>query len=365
MYEEEDDDLPLQYRRLTAHLQTGSADFNRRLAAYLTNQVAMRSAMEQMIQSPYAQYPNGAYQPRPNMFASPMLSHPNMIPTAANGSYRSAPYPSPHQTPHRSGHGRAFSMASIPARQGRQSPPSSETPSSLDHRRLSTPASIHPGDVSTGHVNTDGIKPDPDYLRQTQSATHTFQSSWQDLGPFTTSLPPESQQMLAHAPGFDHNDPSYAMLMHGSEQYVSNPYYPWHDVRGDGGIKGMPVHPSAYNGMSATLAPSVLDQSADINDTSSESTATNTHAATNTPSLSSAAARTASDASSLPTAGLDFNFSQETKGLDFGCTVALTSGQITPAAEGFWDHFVMDGSWDDGVEVEAAGSGGGGSGGGS
>src|SRR3984957_20785659 len=45
MYEEEDDDLPLQYRRLTAHLQTNSVDFNRRLEAYLTNQVAMRSAM--------------------------------------------------------------------------------------------------------------------------------------------------------------------------------------------------------------------------------------------------------------------------------------------------------------------------------
>src|ERR1700742_3738207 len=57
MYEEEDDDLPLQYRRLTAHLQTNSADFNRRLAAYLTNQVAMRSAMEHMSQNPYGQFP--------------------------------------------------------------------------------------------------------------------------------------------------------------------------------------------------------------------------------------------------------------------------------------------------------------------
>ncbi|OQN95103.1 hypothetical protein B0A48_18887, partial [Cryoendolithus antarcticus] len=28
MYEEEDDDLPMQYRRLTAHLQTQNADFD-------------------------------------------------------------------------------------------------------------------------------------------------------------------------------------------------------------------------------------------------------------------------------------------------------------------------------------------------
>ncbi|EXJ85729.1 hypothetical protein A1O1_06097 [Capronia coronata CBS 617.96] len=365
MYEEEDDDLPLQYRRLTAHLQTGSADFNRRLAAYLTNQVAMRSAMEQMIQNPYAQYPNAAtYQSRPNMFSSPLLSHPNMASPAATGSYRPSPYPSPHQANFRSNHGRAFSMASIPTRQERQSPPSSDPPGSLDHRRLSTPATIQLGDTSAGQVNTDGIKPDPEYMRQTQSATlsaqqnhggggHAFSSSWQDMGPFTTTLPPESQQMFAHAPGFDHNDPSYAMLMHGSDQYVSSPYYPWHDMRSGGGVKGMPVHASAYQGMSATLAPSVLEQSvesAHSQEINSESTPTNTHGST----ASSAADRTASDASSLPTAGLDFNFSQESKGLDFGGAMPLTSGQITPAGEGFWDHFVMDGSWDDGAEVEGA-----------
>ena len=56
IYEEEDDDLPEQYRRLTAHLQTGSADFNRRLSAYLTNHVAMRSALDQAITNSYAQH---------------------------------------------------------------------------------------------------------------------------------------------------------------------------------------------------------------------------------------------------------------------------------------------------------------------
>ena len=45
MYEEEDADLPMQYRRLTAHLHTSNTDFDRRLAAYLTNHVAMRTAL--------------------------------------------------------------------------------------------------------------------------------------------------------------------------------------------------------------------------------------------------------------------------------------------------------------------------------
>src|SRR3954452_1458488 len=49
MYEEEDDDLPMQYRRLTAHLQTTNVDFDRRLAAYLTNHVAMRTALGNVV----------------------------------------------------------------------------------------------------------------------------------------------------------------------------------------------------------------------------------------------------------------------------------------------------------------------------
>lgn len=47
MYEEEDDDLPSHYRRLAAHIQTGSSDFNRRLSEYLTTHVAMRDAYYQ------------------------------------------------------------------------------------------------------------------------------------------------------------------------------------------------------------------------------------------------------------------------------------------------------------------------------
>jgi hypothetical protein len=53
MYEEEDDDLPHHYRCLTAHLQTHSTDFNQRLSAYLTNHVAMRSALDQALRDSY------------------------------------------------------------------------------------------------------------------------------------------------------------------------------------------------------------------------------------------------------------------------------------------------------------------------
>lgn len=153
--------------------------------------------------------------------------------------------------------------------------------------------------------------------------------------------------MLGNAPGFDPNDPSWANLMHGADQYISDPYYPWHNMQG--GIKGMPVHPAAYQGMSITLAPSALEHVVDGN-AKSTNTSASTPAATNT--------------NALPTAGSDFNFSQESKGLDFGggrgCGVMATgSSQATPAGEGFWDNFI-DGGWEDGVnDAYDAGSGGG------
>lgn len=348
MYEEEDDDLPLHYRRLTAHLQTGSADFNRRLAAYLTNQVAMRSAMEQMAQNSFGHYPGGSFAGGAGgMFPSPMLPQQGMA--HSPGAYqRPAPYPSPHQPNFRQLHGRAYSMQSMPTAQGPASPSTPAHHNSLDSRRMSTPATAGPGSSTTPHLQTDGVKADPEYLRQTQSATlpqggpGSAPPLWQDMGPFTTSLPPESQQMLAHAPGFDVNDPSFAMLMQGSEQYVNHPYYPWQSMQG--GIKGMPVHPSAYHGMSTTLAPAALENAVD-------STPNHTSTTASTPATTHASAPPAR-IDTLPTAGLDFNFSQDSKEPGF-VTMAggmpTGSGQVTPAGEGFWDHFVMDGSWEDGA----------------
>ncbi|ETN37836.1 uncharacterized protein HMPREF1541_07459 [Cyphellophora europaea CBS 101466] len=322
MYEEEDDDLPLQYRRLTAHLQTGSADFNRRLAAYLTNQVAMRSAMEQMVNNPYpSQYGNPQYPQTPqNMFQSPMLNH-NMAQSPAQ-SYRATPYPSPHQSNFRQLHSRAYSMAG-------PTPAVSNPRQSLEQRRLSTP-SVPQAGVPTP-ISTDRGEADSDYMRQTQSAAAThgqFPPLWQDMGPFTTQLPRESQQMLG--PVLDANDPFQAQLMGGSEDFTNVSGYPWSDM--SQGIKGMPVHPSAWPGMSATLAPSALDSTP-----------------TSAGSTPSTVAPTAND-STAPSSGLDFNFSQESKGLNMqkldGNSDALDSDQATPG-DGFWDNFVNDASWAD------------------
>jgi hypothetical protein len=315
MYEEEDDDLPMQYRRLTAHLQTGSADFNRRLAAYLTNQVAMRSAMEQMVNTGYpAQYGNPQYpQTAQGMFQSPML--PPQMTQSPQQSYRATPYPSPHQANFRQLHSRAYSInGPIPTAGSTNARPG------MTDRRMSTPGNVpHP---SPGSINTSA-ESDSDYIRQTQSATMPYSYNM----PFTTTLPPESQQMLG--PALDPNDPFSAQLMAGSETFTNVAGYPWADM--SHGVKGMPVHPSAWPGMSATLAPSAL-------------ISTPTSAAS-TPGTSAATTKD----SNAPSTGLDFHFSQESKGLNLSnidgfSSDAVDSGQVTPG-EGFWDNFVHDGSW--------------------
>jgi hypothetical protein len=206
--------------------------------------------------------------------------------------------------------------------------PANNSRPTMDHRRMSTPGgTVQPG--TSPSIKTEGATTDADYMRQTQSATLPMgqYSPWQDMGPFTTTLPPESQQMLG--PVLDTSDPFQAQLMQGSDGYTNMSGYPWADM--SQGIKGMPVHPSAWAGMSATLAPSAL-------------VSTSTSGAT-TPATS---AHPPKD-STAPSNGIDFNFSQESKGLnlhnlDPTTNDHLDSGQETPS-EGFWDNFVHDASW--------------------
>jgi hypothetical protein len=86
MYEEEDDDLPMQYRRLTAHLQTGSSEFNRRLQDYLSTQVAMRTA--------YVDYTQNAQFANNHSNMQFMGNQQMQSPQQSNGPpiYRQAPY---------------------------------------------------------------------------------------------------------------------------------------------------------------------------------------------------------------------------------------------------------------------------------
>ncbi|KAH8819633.1 hypothetical protein F5884DRAFT_20771 [Xylogone sp. PMI_703] len=64
MYEEEDNKLSLQYRRLAAHVQTHPNYPNGKMSAYMTEQVAIKNVVDQAFTDTYRNYPNIVAAPR-------------------------------------------------------------------------------------------------------------------------------------------------------------------------------------------------------------------------------------------------------------------------------------------------------------
>lgn len=310
MYEEEDDDLPMQYRRLTAHLQTGSADFNRRLSAYLTNHVAMRSALDQAITNSYAQqYPNAPQfaHNHQSMYPSPFIAQ-NMPQQQPAQMFVQPPYNMVTGTPSYRPvqHFRAASISGPQEMsaysQNGPTPGVVQGTNPLDQRRVSMPAKStsppgsahtpmsaqapmfaspkppfqHTSSSNSGKISAspqNAMKPGPhspgqmQASRQPQSQPQSRPQSrpqqhspailggFQDFGPLTTSLPPETQQLLGGAGGpLDPDDPFTKMLMSGHELWQPQ-YTPTLSAA------SKPMYHSSYDGMSATLAPSALDMS--------------------------------------------------------------------------------------------------------
>jgi len=276
MYEEEDDDLPMQYRRLAAHLTTNNADFNRRLNDYLTTHVAMRSALAN---SYGQQFPMP--QQNTSMFPSPMLAHhqqqpqqsqqqqPLMQPpmqTNGTSMYRQQPYPSPHQKTLPSQHHRSLSIAT-PQEYSAQSHGNQS-----NDRRFSTPAT--PATMSPAILNnsTPGTsdKPRPSFPQgsfaqlgqhQQQAPGVLFPSYDQrdsaayakkPYSSFSTALPAESQMFLGSTLDFD--DPLSSMFMAGADQSqiydFSAQLPPTTEAN-----KHQPY--PTFDGLNSTLAPSI------------------------------------------------------------------------------------------------------------
>lgn len=105
MYEEEEDDLPRQYKYLTAHLQTNSPAMNNRVNAYITTQAAMATmARYNEVNRLFSEsFPSAtAYQQQLNrsMYMNPLMNNgdgqfpscssppPAVSPTMTNESYQ-------------------------------------------------------------------------------------------------------------------------------------------------------------------------------------------------------------------------------------------------------------------------------------
>jgi len=239
MYEEEDDDLPLHYRRLTAHLQTGSADFNRRLSAYLTNHVAMRSALEQTIHQSYAQqFPNAPqYAHNQPFFPSPLLAHQQqqLMQQQQQQIFRQQPYPSPQppQSFQLGGQARSASIAT-PQHHAATIGSASPTVPCDDARRMSvpsgsikseTPDSANPATPASTVSGTPQIRPavpqfSPAPLPMSQPflPTYNMGAFSNDFGGvFSSALPINSQMFLGNT--LDMSDPMSSMLMAGSQNF--------------------------------------------------------------------------------------------------------------------------------------------------
>ena len=309
MYEEEDDDLPLQYRRLTANLQTGSLDFNRKLAAYLTHNVAVRSALNQAINDSFAQQYPGAQQFAPNansMFPSPLhtgnlpsgLTHsPQVTPTSPH-PYRQNPYPMPGtpgfrtQSPHKRANSSAlpFENANNNSQGYPTSPLNNGTPSNF--RRMSMPAAtgVKPeikaeassqiGSASATSSPAMAVKSDlqkkasppgqmgpplPQQAQQQQQhqqqhpAMSIFDFQQSNMNPLSMTLPPDTQQLLGAS--LLPNDPFSNILLGGNHpnsffnfnDYMSNDYL-------QTGINST-LAPNAYiPNNSGLVSPSEMDQ---------------------------------------------------------------------------------------------------------
>ena len=294
MYEEEDDDLPMQYRRLTAHLQTSNADFDRRLAAYLTNHVAMRAALGQTMGDQYnnQQYSNAPQFANqlgqfPQSFPNPML--PPQMANMANRSpqsFRASPYP--QQSFRQNMHGRSASIATPQELQNMNNYPQVQSPNATfikpEDRRMSlpvqsqqnaAPSSPHLTSASrtssstsltnlkheaakqgNGQTSPTGQTSPAAYNASYNQVSPAFDPSMMNLMPFSTSLPHESQQLLG--PGFDQNDAFSQMLMGGYGQQQSQPFYTYNPNPSK--FKG---GSPCFDGINQTLAPGMLDTNMD------------------------------------------------------------------------------------------------------
>lgn len=340
----------MQYRRLTAHLQTGSADFNRRLSAYLTNHVAMRTALDQAITNSYAQqYPNAPqFAHNQNMYPSPFMAQ--NIPQQPSPSSYGQPYPTPGTPVYRPGHqARSVSIShaptsysptsmppapspvqSLPQLERRRTSQSSKSSSHSPHGAPATPSSLQslPQTSSTYNVKQESqpsqqmrAPPQPSPPQQQQ---HPFMNAYSTMSPFSTALPMESQMLLGSA--LEPTDPLTSMFMAGSEGMPQ----PYNYNTSPSSLQKPRSFDQPFNGMSATLAPSALDMSP-RHPTYSQPPITTSMAPSSSPGFLGFDA-------TMP----DFSKSQ----IYTSCNSSTGSGTVTPGGiDGGWDAFINDNSW--------------------
>jgi hypothetical protein len=332
MYEEEDDDIPWRYRNVTSHLPINDGLFSRRLQSMLAVQLENQRLLGQAVNSTLQHNPQFQNQNQfisPGMMQMPQTSFQNtMLPpqhlNRMSTGFRQGPYPqqsvrpSPHQrsasiaTPQDLAHAQKYQFDQSPVQQHNS-----------DGRRMSLP----PSAMQAAAPQPGGPQRSPSYTSQQDSTPNTPTNHPQQqnqsqisssiagqsnpLAPFTTTLPMETQQLLASTENFP------GLYMSGTQQqYPMKPQQPFYSYRPNSS-SGKDT-PKNVTGLNQTLLGNTLDTSVGSNQ-------------------SNGLVDTPDSAYSLPlySAGTDTDFSF---GFDdnmfpmqqFGTTSGLGSGQITP-----------------------------------
>jgi hypothetical protein len=200
----------MQYQRLTAHLQTTSADFNRRLNDYMTTQLALRSAMTNGYPPQYSHVPF----PPISMFPSPLVAHQpqsqQQLQPPAHPQllmYRHTPYPSPR---HRQAtfHPGLQRTSSISTLQGQSKITQQESPgTTADDVRRSSTSITSPTTVSLEQTRTRTSISTSKRKRTrppsfSEGSFPQFSPSLElpygpsGYGPFSSTLPLDSQMLM-------------------------------------------------------------------------------------------------------------------------------------------------------------------------
>lgn len=201
MYEEEDDDLPMQYRRFSA-LNPGQpySAFQHRVQNYMTGQVGMRNYLHEAI---YNANQNTAQQ---KYFNALMQQQQQQQQQSGNDGFVAASFQNAAQVPWSPNQStqpeqpvfRTESFSYSPAPKQEQSP--TFTP---DARNMSlslpSPGSRRHGNSSSASRPTQ--QPNQSPQRTSTSSRHSV-SSLDELDPFSATLPANQQQLLDGNPAF-------------------------------------------------------------------------------------------------------------------------------------------------------------------
>jgi len=265
VYEEEEDDPRIQYRQLAVHLQTASADFNRRLSWYLTNHVAMRSALEQAVSNSYAQQHSDVPHDRSSHPISVM--HDNMPQHQPPPLYR--PSSTPILPDRRPGHQSSSASDSPPSSLVQSTDQVDQQPASASLKSSSysslgaksTPLLMQQRAVHSQTSQTSDVKQE-DRASQMRPTLHPspiwrqqlFQNmdGYPNISPSITSRPTQSQMLVG--PALTLNDSMTTMPIAGSE-HLPQPY----DYSSPSSIPPPGSFQQSFDDLSARLEPNTTD----------------------------------------------------------------------------------------------------------